>query len=473
MAADTRNDLLASVDRYFDRAAQFVTVAPDLLTQIKAANAVYRFRFPVRQRDGRIAVVNAWRVQHSHHRLPVKGGIRYSPDVAEEEVMGLAALMTYKCAVVDIPFGGAKGGVQIDPRAIDVDQLEHVTRRYTAELAKKNFIGPGVDVPAPDYGTGEREMAWIADTYAALNPGQLDAFACVTGKPVSQNGILGRREATGRGLYFAIREACAQTDEMKRLGLSPGLAGKRVAVQGLGNVGYHVAKYCREGGALVIGLAQIDGAIACPTGLHEDEVVQHSREQGTILGFPGASNLASPGAVLELDCDIIVPAALENQITAENAPRIKAKIVLEGANGPTNPQGEEILRQKGVEIVPDLYANAGGVTVSYFEWLKNLAHIRFGRLEKRNAQASARRLLRAIESATGTTFTEAQRAELTPELDEAVLVNSGLEETMITAYHALLEIRRRDPRVADLRTAAFVLAIEKVARAYQELGIFP
>jgi glutamate dehydrogenase (NAD(P)+) len=473
MTADAPNELLASVDRYFDRAAQFVNVPPDLLMQIKAANAVYRFRFPVRQRNGRITVVKAWRVQHSHHRLPVKGGIRYSPGVNEQEVMGLAALMTYKCAVVDVPFGGAKGGVQIDPHAVDVDELERVTRRYTAELVKKNFIGPGLDVPAPDYGTGEREMAWVADTYAALNPGQLDAFACVTGKPVTQNGIQGRREATGRGLYFALREACAQTDEMKRLGLSPGLAGKRVVVQGLGNVGYHVAKYCREGGALVIGIAQEEGSIVCPRGLHEDEVVAHRREKGTILGFPGATDLSNPAAVLEVDCDIVVPAALENQITAENAPRIKGKIVLEGANGPTTPDGEEMLRQKGVEIIPDLYANAGGVTVSYFEWLKNLSHIRFGRMEKRNAQASARRLLQAIESATGTTFSEAQRTELTPELDEAVLVNSGLEETMITAYHGLLETRRRDPRIPDLRTAAFVHAIEKVARAYQELGIFP
>ena len=473
MSNDSPNELLASVDRYFDRAARLVNVPPDLLAQIKAANAVYRFCFPVRRRDGRITVVNAWRVQHSHHRLPVKGGIRYSADVNEEEVMALAALMTYKCAVVDVPFGGAKGGVQIDSHAVDVDELEHVTRRYTAELVKKNFIGPGVDVPAPDYGTGEREMAWIADTYAALNPGQLDAFACVTGKPVTQNGIRGRREATGRGLYFAVREACAQAAEMKRLGLSPGLSGKRVAVQGLGNVGYHVAKFCREGGAILMGISLPEGTIVRPAGLHEDEVVAYRREKGTLLGFPGATDIPNPSAVLELDCDIVVPAALENQITAENAPRIKAKIVLEGANGPTTPDGEEILRQKGVEIIPDLYANAGGVTVSYFEWLKNLAHMRFGRLEKRNAQASARRLLKAIESATGTTFTEAQRTELTPELDEAVLVNSGLEETMITAYHALLEVRRRDPRIPDLRTAAFVHAIEKVARAYQELGIFP
>lgn len=472
MATIGQNELLASVDNYFDRAARFARVAPDLLLQVKACNSVYRFQFPVRQRDGRITVVHAWRVQHSHHRLPVKGGIRYSPDVNEDEVMGLAALMTYKCAVVDVPFGGAKGGVQVDPRALDAEQLERITRRYTAELVKKNFIGPGIDVPAPDYGTGEREMSWIADTYAALNPGQLDAFACVTGKPTTQNGIHGRREATGRGLFFAVREACAQTDDMKALGLTPGLAGKRIIVQGLGNVGFHAAKFCREGGALLVAIAEREGAIYHADGLDEGEVLRHRQATGSILDYPGALNLAT-AAALELDCDILIPAALENQITEDNAARIKARIVLEGANGPTTPQGEAILLQKGVLIIPDLYANAGGVTVSYFEWLKNLAHIKFGRLEKRNAQASARRMLQAVEQASGTQFTDAQRSALMPGLDEETIVNSGLEETMVNAYHELLATRRRDPSIPDLRTAAFVNAIEKVARAYLELGIFP
>jgi glutamate dehydrogenase (NAD(P)+) len=466
-------DLLANVDYYFDRAAAFARATPDLLAQVKAVNSVYRFRFPVRQEDGSISVIHAWRVQHSHHRLPVKGGIRYSQDVSEEEVMGLAALMTYKCAVVDVPFGGAKGAVQIDPRACHPQELERITRRYTHELAKKGFIGPGVDVPAPDYGTGEREMAWIADTYAALNPGSLDALACVTGKPVTQGGIRGRREATGRGLFYALREACAQADEMKTLGLSPGLAGKRVVVQGLGNVGYHVAKFCREGGAVIVAIAEREGAIHLAGGLNEDEVQAHRQATGSILDFPRATNVRRPNDALELECDVLIPAALENQITGDNAPRIKARIVLEGANGPTTPDGEEILRSRGVLVIPDLYANAGGVTVSYFEWLKNLAHIRFGRLEKRNTQAAGRRLLKAIEASTGARFTDAQVKEFVAEHDELTLVNSGLEETMIAAYHEIVETKRRDPRIPDLRTAAFVNAIDKVSRAYLELGIFP
>ena len=466
-------NLLANVDAYFDRAAVFVRAAPDLLQQVKVANAVYRFRFPIRLAEGGVKVVHAWRVQHSHHRLPVKGGIRYSADVHEEEVMALAALMTYKCAVVDVPFGGAKGAVQVDPRRCSVEEIERITRRYTHELAKKGFIGPGVDVPAPDYGTGEREMAWIADTYAALHPGQLDAFACVTGKPVTQGGIRGRREATGRGLFYALREACTQAADMKALGLSPGLSGKRIVVQGLGNVGYHAAKFCREGGATLVALAEREGAIYRADGLHEDEVVAHRNGTGSILDFPQATNLHTSAEALEVDCDVLVPAALENQITSDNAPRVKARIVLEGANGPTTPEGEDILRARGVLVIPDLYANAGGVTVSYFEWLKNLAHIRFGRIEKRNTQAAGRRLLRAIEASTGARFTEEQLKEFVPELDEHTLVNSGLEETMIAAYHEIGDTMRRDKRIPDLRTAAFVAAIEKVARTYLELGIFP
>jgi glutamate dehydrogenase (NAD(P)+) len=229
-AMASHKDFFAEVNQYFDQAARFTDYAPGLLDQIRCCNSVYRFDFPARRADSRIEVIRAWRVEHSHHKMPVKGGIRYAPDVYEGEVMALAALMTYKCAIVEVPFGGAKGGICIDPKAYSLEELERITRRYTHELVKKNFIGPGLDVPAPDYGTGEREMAWIADTYAALNPGQLDALGCVTGKPVTQGGVRGRKAATGRGLFFALREACAQTADMAALGLSTGLEGKRVVV---------------------------------------------------------------------------------------------------------------------------------------------------------------------------------------------------------------------------------------------------
>lgn len=461
------------VNQYFDQAARFTDYPSGLLAQIRGCNSVYRFDFPLRRANGTIDVIRAWRVEHSHHKLPVKGGIRYAPEVYEEEVMALAALMTYKCAIVDVPYGGAKGGIQIDPRNYSVEELERVTRRYTHELVKKDFIGPGIDVPAPDYGTGEREMAWIVDTYAALNPGQLDALGCVTGKPVTQGGVRGRREATGRGLFFALREACSRPADMKRLGLSTGLDGKRIVVQGLGNVGYHAAKFCREGGAILTAIAEREGAISSATGLHEDEVVEHRRKTGSILNFPGATNIDNTAAALELDCDVLIPAALEGVFTADNAPRVQARIILEGANGPTTPQADPIFRDKGILVIPDIYANAGGVTVSYFEWVKNLSHVRFGRMSKRHEMANELSMLRVIEKATGKSFSDSERAALAKGPDEQDLVNSGLEETMIAAYQEIVDVKAQHPGVPDLRIAAFLDAIHKVARSYMELGIFP
>jgi glutamate dehydrogenase (NAD(P)+) len=461
-----------NVNRYFDQAAPLTGHPKGLLDQIKQCNSTYRFEFPLRHDDGSIEIIFGWRVEHSYHLLPTKGGIRYSPDVNEDEVQALAALMTYKCAIVDVPFGGAKGAIKIDPRKYSVEQLERMTRRYTHELIKKNFIGPGVDVPAPDYGTGEREMAWIADTYGAIYPGQLDAMACVTGKPISQGGVHGRREATGRGLYFALREACAQADEMGPLGLGTGIENKRIVVQGLGNVGYYVARFCQENGARIIGIAEREGAILNEKGLDVEQVFAHRKASGSILHFPDAINIANSADALELDCDVLIPAALENVLTHDNAPRLRARIILEGANGPTTPEAEEILLQKGTLIIPDMYANAGGVTVSYFEWLKNLSHVRFGRMARRNEEASERKLLRAIEMATGHRFTEEEYKQLAHGADELDLVNSGLEETMITSWHAILETRRKF-NTGSPRTAAYVLAINKVAQAYLELGIFP
>lgn len=462
-----------NVNFYFDRAAAFSTHPKGLLDQIRACNSVHSFQFPVRHADGHIEVIRGWRAEHSHHKLPTKGGIRYSAAVDEAEVKALAALMTYKCAVVDVPFGGAKGAVQIDPHRCGVDVLERITRRYTHELVKKNLIGPGLDVPAPDAGTGEREMAWIADTYMALNPGQLDALACVTGKPVTQGGIGGRKEATGRGLVYALREACSQPDDMKSLGLSIGLEGKRLVVQGLGNVGYYTAKFCRDRGARVIAIAVPEGAILDAKGLDEDAVVEHRRRTGSILNFPGATSISRSVDALELDCDVLVPAALENQLTADNAPRVKARMILEGANGPTTAEADEIFRARATLIIPDIYANAGGVTVSYFEWLKNLSHVRFGRLDRRHQAAAGHRLLQAIELATGKIFSDTDRASLVQAPDELSIVNSGLEDTMTAAYQEIRETLRRQPALQDLRTAAFFTSINKIARAYLELGIFP
>lgn len=456
----------------FDKAAKFTTWDPGILEQIKQCNSVYRMQFPVKIGE-KIEVIEAYRVQHSHHKTPCKGGIRFSTTVDLDEVMALAALMTYKCAVVNVPFGGAKGGINIDPKKYSTYELEKITRRYTHELIKKNFIGPGIDVPAPDYGTGEREMAWILDTYTSMKPGEIDALGCVTGKPVSQGGVRGRKEATGLGIFYGIREMCSIPEMMKKAGLPVGIEGKRVIVQGLGNVGYHTAKFFRQGGAKLIALAEYEGAIFKEEGLNEDEVREHRMKTGSILHFPGATNIARTAEALELDCDIVIPAALENVINGKNAPRIKARIVAEAANGPLTPEADKVFIERGTLVVPDIYLNAGGVTVSYFEWLKNLSHVRYGRMEKRFNENQNRNILYQIEKLTDKTVDGKERKIILHGPEEEDLVYSGLEETMIGATHEIIDTWKANPRIPDMRTAAYVVAINKVATSYTELGIFP
>jgi len=461
------------VNSNFDRAATLTGHTAGLLNQIKEINNVIHFTFPIKRDSGEIQVLHAWRAEHSHHMLPTKGGIRFAKMVNEDEVMALAALMTYKCAIVDVPFGGAKGGVKISAHEYSERELERITRRFTFELFKKNFIGPGLDVPAPDFATGPREMGWIADTYATLAPQDINGLGCVTAKPIQQGGIQGRTEATGRGVFYALREVCSLGRDMRPLDLSPGLEGKRVVVQGLGNVGYHAAKFLEEeGGAKIVGLIEYEGAISSPSGVKIEEVMAHRRETGSLLGFPGAENLEQRDDGLELECDILVPAALENAITMDNAPRIQAKIVAEAANGPVTAEASEHLHKRGVMVVPDAFINAGGVTVSYFEWLKNLQHVRFGRMEKRFEAKAARQILNAIEHATGTSFSDSEINDFARGADEIDLVNSGLEETMIKAYNEIREIKQRHEGI-DLRTASMVSAINKIASVYKHRGLFP
>jgi glutamate dehydrogenase (NAD(P)+) len=461
-----------AVSKSFDKAAKFTQFDPGILEQIKQCNSVLRMNFPVRIGD-KIEVIKAYRVQHSQHKLPCKGGIRFSDMVNLDEVMALAALMTYKCAIVNVPFGGAKGGIAINPRNYSAYDLERITRRYTTELVKKKFIGPGEDVPAPDYGTGEREMSWILDTYMAMNPGEVDAMACVTGKPITQGGVRGRKEATGLGVFYGVREVCSMPEMMQRLGLSTGIKGKRVVVQGLGNVGYHSAKFFQEAGALIVGLAEYEGAISNPEGLDVEAVVAHRKATGSILNFPGATNIPNSPDALELPCDILIPAALENVINGENAPRIHAKIIGEAANGPLTPEADEVFIAKGTLVIPDMYLNAGGVTVSYFEWLKNLSHVRYGRLEKRFTENQNIGIVDQIEKLTGQRIEEDARKKLVHGPDEVDLVYSGLEETMITATREIIECWKSNPEITDMRTASFVVAINKVGTIYGQLGIFP
>ena len=388
--------------------------------------------------------------------------------------MALAALMSYKCALVDVPFGGAKGGIKINPAQYTTEQLQSITRRYTAELVKKNFIGPGIDVPAPDYGTGPREMAWILDTYQALRHGEIDSIACVTGKPVTQNGIRGRAEATGRGVFYGLRECLSHEEDMKKIGLTKGIAGKTMVVQGLGNVGSNTALISqKEGDVKIIGIAEREGSIYNANGIDIEKLLAFRKETGSIMGFPGSTALENNMAALELECDILVPAALENQITLANADRIKAKIIAEAANGPVSADADPILLKKGIIILPDFYINAGGVTVSYFEWLKNLSHHRFGRLENRFHHNQFDGIIGKVEELTGKSINVRERDFLTRGGTEIELVNSGLEDTMITAYQQIRETMKQHPDIGDVRTAAFVCSLKKIASDYISMGIFP
>ena len=466
MSAQQPYSFFESVEKSFDKAALFTKWDSGILEQIKACNSVYRMNFPIKRDNGTIEVIEGYRVQHSQHKSPCKGGIRFSEAVNQDEVMALAALMTYKCAIVNVPFGGAKGGIKINPKNYSVYELEKITRRYTSELVKKNFIGPGIDVPAPDYGTGEREMSWIVDTYQSLKPGEIDGAGCVTGKPISLGGVRGRKEATGLGVFYGVREVCNMQSVMNKLGLPVGIEGKKVVVQGIGNVGYHSAKFFRENGAIVIAIAEHDGAVYNAGGLNEEELIQFRNKTGSIINFPGATTLTNTLDALELECDILIPAALENVIDGNNAPRIKAKIIGEAANGPCTPEADEIFIQRGILCVPDMYLNAGGVTVSYFEWLKNLSHVRYGRLEKRFSENLNTRILVQIEELSGKKVVEKERQHIMHGAEEIDLVHSGLEETMISATREIMHIWHSNPDILDMRTAAYVSAINKVASTY-------
>ena len=460
-----------SVDLMFDRAAATLDLPPGLADQIKANNNVYQVRFFVKFRD-RYQIFTGWRATHSEHRLPVKGGIRFTPTVGQEDVEALAALMSYKCAIVDVPFGGAKGGLNINPRDYNEFELERITRRFAQELIKKQCISPSENVPAPDMGTGTREMAWIADTYRTLFPHDLNAIACVTGKPVSQGGIEGRVEATGRGVFYALQEFFRHPEDVKRAHLEGGLGGKRAIIQGLGNVGFHAAKFLSElEGVRITGIIERDGAILSDTGLDVEEVARHMRETGGVKGFGGGTFVENGAAVLEEECDILIPAALEGQITLQNAPRIKAPLIAEAANGPITSEADDYLREHGTVIIPDAYLNAGGVTVSYFEWIKNLSHIRFGRLDRRHEELRGETIIETIETMVGKSVPKELREKLSTGSNELDLVRSGLDDTMRTAYQTIREIHLSNDNVPDLRTAAFRLAIEKIATAYMEMGL--
>eukprot|EP00069_Balaena_mysticetus_P017689 bmy_10899T0 len=462
-AADREDDpsFFKTVDGFFDRGASIVEdkLVEDLKTReseeqrrnrvrgvlriIKPCNHVLRLSFPVRRDGGSWEVIEGYRAQHRLHRTPCKGGIRYSTDVSVDEVKALASLMACKCAVVDVPFGGAKAGVKINPKNYTDNELENVTRRFTMELAKKGFIGPGIDVPAPDMSTGEQEMSWIADTYAStIGHYDINAHACVTG-------------------------------------MTSGFGDKTFVVQGFGNVGLHSMRYLHRLGAKCVGVGESDGSIWNPDGIDPKELEDFKLQHGTILGFPKAK--IYEGSILEADCDILILAASEKQLTKSSAPRVKAKIIAEGANGLTTPEADKIFLERNVMVIPDLYLNAGGVTVSYFEWLKDLNHVSYGRLTFKYEWDSNYHLLMSVQESLerkfgkhGGTIPIVPTAEFQDRLSgasEKDVVHSGLAYTMERSARQIMRTAMRYNLGLDPRTAAYVNAIEKVFKVYNEADV--
>jgi len=471
---DKEVSFLESVNLSFDEALTTLKIPKGMAQYIKDVNNVYQVRFPVKI-NGKIENFVGWRSVHSDHQLPAKGGIRFAPNVNQDEVEALAALMTYKCALVDVPFGGSKGGLLIDPRKYDRDAMEKITRRFAYELIQKDYIGSGINVPAPDMGTGQREMSWIVSTYAAHGPKDTNYLGCVTGKPVSQGGISGRIEATGRGVVFGLREFFRHSEDVKHARLEGDtLEGKEVIVQGLGNVGYHAAKILEEeDGVKVIAILEWDGAVYDKNGLNVEDVYQYKIEnKGGIKGFSKGKYFGKSAELLEQACDILIPAAREGVINQANAPRIKAKLIAEAANGPVTFKAETILNEMGVVIIPDVYLNAGGVTVSYFEWIKNLSHIRFGRMGRRYEENKNNLFIKAIEQ-SGKKLSEKLVSQIGQGPVELDLVRSGLDDTMRNAFQEIRERYWKEKKVKSYRTSAMSISIEKIYERYSIMGIYP
>ncbi len=474
MSETSTNELSFSQNVNFlvDRAIATMDLDENTAAAIKACSSIIQVTFPVKIRN-KIEMFTGWRAVHSTHRLPAKGGIRYAPYANQDEVEALASLMSYKCALMDIPFGGSKGALLIDPSKYTRDELQMITRRFTLELVRKGFLSPSTNVPAPDVGTGQREMAWMADTYKHLFPDDINAQACVTGKPIQHGGIRGRTEATGRGVQYSIQEFFRHPADVKRARLTPGLEGKKIVVQGFGNVGYHASRLLStEDDAKIIAVIKSEGVLIDENGLDIEALHEHIIEHKTMKGFPNAHFDEDGIKALEMECDILIPAAVEAQITCANVDGIKAKLIVEAANGPITYEADKVLCTKGVTIIPDIYANAGGVTVSYFEWIRNLSHIRFGRMQRRHEEMRSREFAQLLEELSGQCISEDVRKRVIRGANEEDLVNSGLDDTMRHGYQQLSELLNSNDKIHDLRTAGYVIAIDKISRTYLDIGIY-
>ena len=467
---DKKPTFLENVEMMVNDTIDRIKIDPNISKILKTCRSVIQLKFPVKIK-GEINIFHGWRAVHSNHRLPVKGGLRYSTDVNQGEIEALASLMTFKCALVDVPFGGAKGGLLIDPKKYDEESLERITKKFARELIRRGYLSPARDVPAPDVGTSQREMGWILDAYKSSRPDDINHVACVTGKSVNHGGIKGRLEATGRGVCEALKEFFRHTDEVSKAKMdSPDLNDQKIIIQGLGNVGLHSAKSLFATGAKIIGIAEKDGAIFNKEGINIIELEEYKQDKNTILGFPNTKKINTSSDLLTYDCDILIPAALENVITLKNVDSIKAKIICEAANGPVSYRADRKLKDRGTVIIPDIYANAGGVTVSYFEWIRNISHIRMGRLHKRYEEDRGEVILKALEQISPNKLSQDITNKLVHGANEEDIIASGLEDTMRVSFQEMLEIKSAY-NLDDYRMAAYAIALKKIEKSYLELGI--
>lgn len=465
---------LENTENYFNDATKYIQGKDDLLAYIKKPKVSAEFHFPLVRDNGKIEVIKAYRVQHSQHYLPCKGGTRYSNHVDLAETKALATLMTFKLSVHGIPFGGAKGGLRIDPSKYSEHELCRATRRYTIELAKKKMIGSGIDVPGPDLGTDSRTMNWMKDTIATYY-GENDLFAagCVTGKSIEHGGIDGRSESTGLGVFYGIREAFDNPEICKKLKVDSGLKGKTFIVQGFGNVGSWASKFLSKSGAKLVGVVEYNSSIYNKEGLNVNELIEYKNKHHTLKGFTGGESFTSeernPLELMEKECDILIPAAIENSINMKNVNNLKCKLVAEAANGPTTYGANNILNEKGVVILPDLVLNAGGVTVSYFEWLKNIDHKEMGLLTRRWERNSKQALYKMLSNSnTNSTDKNVEMSKLDG-ASEREIVYSGLEEIMCSTIKNMFELAHKEK--LPYRIAAYKIAINKVIKVYETGGL--
>ena len=465
------NNFLSDTTKYVNKALKHSDLSDGLANKIITCNSTYVVRFGVRLK-GKIFTFEGWRSVHSEHMEPTKGGIRFDIDTHAEEVEALAALMSYKCAIINVPYGGSKGGLRINPAEWDENELEKITRRFAQELIKRDLISPSMNVPAPDIGTSSREMAWIADEYRKIHPSDINGAACVTGKPTSKNGLVGREEATGRGVQYIVREFFKNPELLKLTKLDNDLANKSFILQGFGNVGYNLAKFLTEDDGLnLIGIAEHNGGIFNQDGINVEHAKKYFIKNNSFQDYPKATYIKDSSLLLKRNCDVLIPAARENVITEKNADEISANLIVEAANGPISYKANQILNKKKIFVIPDILANGGGVAVSYFEWVKNLRHIRFGRLEKRRNQIQLNNLVEAIEAMTGKSMPKQYKEKFADGIEEIDLIRSGLDDMMIDGFQSVKKEFLENEKIPDFRTAAYKAAIEKIALSYDFIGL--